>query len=249
MIQLDVFFTLNELDLPLKKDSAVVIAIDILRAGTTVCKALGSGAKEIIPVCSSEEALNLYNKFDKSDILLCGERNGKKIDGYHLGNSPFEYEPNIVSGKTLILNTTNGSSLFKKLISYPHFYVGAFVNFSFLFEEVVNIFEQKQISLIILACAGQNNRFTFEDVLYCGCFIENLQKKLLGEKFKLNDGARASKELFSIFKNDLLNFVKTTDHSAELIRLNFEKDIDFSFTFDLIPVIPVSNGSNLIIKK
>ena len=55
--------------------------------------------------------------------LLGGERNTKKIEGFALGNSPLEYTPEIVSGKTIILYTTNGSKAVVKAKFSENLYV------------------------------------------------------------------------------------------------------------------------------
>ena len=46
--------------------------IDILRATTSMCAALSHGAKAIIPVASTEEALRLAQTIGSADVLLAG---------------------------------------------------------------------------------------------------------------------------------------------------------------------------------
>jgi 2-phosphosulfolactate phosphatase len=43
--------------------------------------------------------------------VLGGERGGLKISGFHLGNSPSEYTPERVGGKSVVFTTTNGTRL------------------------------------------------------------------------------------------------------------------------------------------
>ncbi len=246
MININTFFTPNEIPISFKKENPIVVGIDILRAGTTICKALHSGAKEIIPVESSEEASKIFSKLDKETSLLCGEKNSKKIDGYHLGNSPMEYLEEVVSSKTLILKTTNGTPLFRKFASLPYFLVGGFVNLSLLKNKIVELLSANKITTIFLACAGQDNRFAFEDALFCGNLIEMLITHLSKEELKLNDASLASLEMFLLHKSDLLNFVKTTEHSIDLIQNNFEMDIDFAFQKDTIPIIPTFDGLSIV---
>jgi 2-phosphosulfolactate phosphatase len=86
-----------------------VFLIDILRATTTMCAALSHGAKAIIPVASTEEALRLAQTLGSTDVLLAGEQNCQKIPGFQLGNSPLEMTESSVRGKTLIARTSNGT--------------------------------------------------------------------------------------------------------------------------------------------
>ena len=85
------------------------VVIDVLRATTTIVTALNNGAKEIIPVNSIEFAMKVSGNTFSGHTLLGGERNTKKIEGFALGNSPLEYSPEIVNGKSIVLFTTNGS--------------------------------------------------------------------------------------------------------------------------------------------
>ena len=69
----------------------ISIMVDALRASSTITMALNNFEK-VIPCFSPEEALNLKNK---TGGILAGERNGKKIEGFDIGNSPTginEYE-------------------------------------------------------------------------------------------------------------------------------------------------------------
>jgi 2-phosphosulfolactate phosphatase len=245
MVKVDVYFTPSELVLPEGRDSAVIIGVDVLRASTSICSALSAGAKEVIPVGSLEDALKIYSNLDKSNVLLCGEKNSVKIDGFHLGNSPLDYIPELVSGKTLILYTTNGSALFSKLLDYQYFFVGSFVNLSALLNKATELISNSNCERLILACAGQDNKFALEDTVFCGCFIERLEKVVGGmDNLKLNDGALASYDLFVLHKDNFSDYVKSAEHSKVLIDLGFEKDVDFALKIDALSVIPAANGSS-----
>lgn len=247
MFHIDVFFTPTEFDMPDRKDDIVVVGVDVLRAGTTICFALNSGAKQVIPVSNTEEALNIYNKFDKGLALLAGERNCKKIDGFHLGNSPLDFVPELVSGKVIILSTTNGSNLFNKCLAFPNFFIGCFVNFSSVVEKVLERIQHSQIRRIILACSGQNNKFAFEDALFCGMFIDSFTKKFeVQNLMEMNDGARASLDLYNLHKDALFDFIKTTAHCQNLIQLGFEEDVELALTIDNVSLVPTSNGLSLV---
>ena len=74
-----------------------------------MCAALHHGAKAVIPVASTEEALRLAQTIGSDDVLLAGEKNCVRIPGFHLGNSPLEMTEAAVRGKTLIVTTTNGT--------------------------------------------------------------------------------------------------------------------------------------------
>src|SRR5690554_5212331 len=92
-----------------------VIVIDVLRAASTILTALNNGARAVIPVIDMAEAGRIAEHMDEDTMVTGGERGGVKIDGYHLGNSPLEYTPEVVQGKTVVLNTSNGTSAVAKV--------------------------------------------------------------------------------------------------------------------------------------
>ena len=86
-----------------------MFVIDILRATTSMCAALHNGARALIPVASTEEALRLAQTIGSADVLLAGEKECVRIPGFHLGNSPLEMTDAAVRGKTLVVTTSNGT--------------------------------------------------------------------------------------------------------------------------------------------
>ena len=103
---IDVFFSAQSFQENELRDKSVVV-IDVLRATSTIVTAMMNGAKGVIPVEDMGEASRISQSVDSDNYMLCGEKDGAKIDGYDLGNSPLEYTRDTVSGKTLIFNTTN----------------------------------------------------------------------------------------------------------------------------------------------
>ena len=88
----------------------VVLLIDVLRASTTVAVALANGARAVIPFESSDEVIDRAKQFERTDVLLAGERKMHAIPGFDLGNSPREYTAETVEGKTVLLTTTTARS-------------------------------------------------------------------------------------------------------------------------------------------
>src|SRR6188768_1522893 len=78
---------------------STVIVIDLLRATTTICQALASGATEVVPFREIDEALAAAAKVGRDQVVLGGERGGLRIAGFDLGNSPKEYTPEAVGGR------------------------------------------------------------------------------------------------------------------------------------------------------
>src|SRR5438132_9688378 len=112
----------------LRDGTAVVI--DVLRASTTICHALAAGAREVIPCLEVEEARRVAADNSGSRPMLGGEREGVRIEGFDLGNSPGEYRPDTVGGRTVVFTTTNGTRAMLGCRSARRVLIGSFVNFS-----------------------------------------------------------------------------------------------------------------------
>src|SRR5919107_6380577 len=89
-------------------NNAIVVIIDVLRATSTIATALYNGAKQIIPVDSVERCIQYGREID---CITAGERDGQIAPGLQYGNSSFEYPPEFIKGKILVLTTTNGTKL------------------------------------------------------------------------------------------------------------------------------------------
>ena len=89
----------------LTRGDFVVVLVDILRATTTICTALGNGVEAIIPVASGEEARRLKSE----GYLVASEKDGIQPDFADLGNSAFSFTRERIGGKTVVYCTTNGT--------------------------------------------------------------------------------------------------------------------------------------------
>src|SRR5262249_44419000 len=92
---------------PLEARRQTAVVIHLLPPPTTLTVAFTHGARRVIPVASPAEALARQAR--EPDALLCGERGGRRIPDFHLGNSPAEYTFEAVAGRTLVFASTNGS--------------------------------------------------------------------------------------------------------------------------------------------
>ena len=213
------------------KDETVVV-VDVLRATSTIVTALANGAREVVPVKKVEDALAKRSK----NTLVCGERNAKKLEGFDLGNSPLEYKSEVVSGKTIVLTTTNGTQVIEKIES-DNVIAASFLNVS----AVVEYLKEKES--ITIACAGTNGKFSLEDFLLAGMIVKRL------ERDDLVDGALVAKRYFESVKSVREEIKKHSSHARRLIFFGFEKDIDFCLREDLFSVVPVLIDGAFILRE
>jgi 2-phosphosulfolactate phosphatase len=143
------------------------VVIDLLRASSTICQALASGASEVVPFREISEAMAAATAdgVRRDDVVLGGERAGGKIPGFDLGNSPSEYTPDAVGGKRVLLTTTNGTQALWHGRSARRVVVGAFVNLSAV---VASVKDETRVDFL---CAGTDGRETREDILAAGAMV------------------------------------------------------------------------------
>lgn len=241
MIKISIFLSHSLIaeDLLLKDKNAVVI--DILRAGSTMTVALSNGAREVIPAENVTKAAKINR--GSSNSMLCGERNGKIIVGFNLGNSPLEYSQEKVKGKTLIFSTTNGTLSIVKSRLAKNCVIGSFLNISKVVEYILSINQD-----FCFICAGKLNNFCIEDFVFAGALIkEILKSKPDTIDIELNDPEYAALKLAEllVYKNDKLSpdlifeMFKVSEHGKFLISLGFEKDLEICSGINSHPLLPI----------
>src|SRR5919109_1303929 len=162
-MRVDVHFTPAGLS-PAEVQGRTVFVVDILRATTSMCAALSRGAKAIIPVASTEEALRLAQTIGSADVMLAGEKDCMRIPGFHLGNSPLEMTEGAVRGKTIVVTTTNGTKALLACQGAAAVYGACAANLSVSAEKARETLERDGRLLIV--CAGRDGAFSLDDA-YC----------------------------------------------------------------------------------
>ena len=213
----------------------IVVIIDIFRATSSICYGIENGATAIIPVSQVEECA-AYREMGL-DYLLAAERDGKVVEGFDFGNSPFSYTAEKVDGKTVVLTTTNGTHALHLSRSAKKIVIGSFLNLTPLCNWL-----KTQHENILLVCAGWKNNFNLEDTLFAGAVVDQLKEF----NFKLDDAAIAANDLFQLGKHDINQYLKKTSHSERLAKLGIEKDIEFCLQVDITTAIPVLDGDKLV---
>lgn len=212
-----------------------VFVIDILRATTTMCAALSHGARAIIPVGSTEEALRLAQTIGSDDVLLAGEKDCERIPGFQLGNSPLEMGDSTVRGKTLIVTTSNGTKALLACQGAAAVYPTAAVNLTASVEKAQEVLRTE--GNILLVCAGRQGAFGLDDAYCAGRLIV----AILGDRKRrrgLNDAALACLDLVRRYGDNWERPLSYSRAGRELIRRGFRDDLRDASRMDAYPVLP-----------
>lgn len=212
-----------------------VFVVDILRATTAMCAALYHGARALIPVASTEEALRLAQTIGSADVLLAGEKNSVRIPGFALGNSPLEMTGQAVKGKTLIVTTTNGTKALLAAQGAAAVYAAAAANLTMAGQRARLALEEQRDILIL--CAGRESAFGLDDA-YCAGRLA--VAALGGRKPRrgLNDAALASLDLVRRYGENWQRPLSYSRAGRELVRLGFRDDVLDAARVDAYPVLP-----------
>jgi len=207
-------------------EDKVVVVVDILRATSCMVTGLAYGIDGIIPVAKLEECRRLQSL----GHIAAAERDGMKVEGFDLDNSPFSYMDKNLKGKSIAVTTTNGTQAIDKSKSAAEIVIGAFLNISAL----ACYLKEKNFDILVV-CAGWKGNFNLEDTLFAGALAHKLQEDfLIGQ-----DAALAALHMYETNKNDLLAFVSKSQHVNRLAGLGISKDIAFCLSFDKFDVVPV----------
>jgi len=251
-MKIDVFFSPTGLD-DLSMRGRNVVIIDVLRASTTICTALRNGAREVIPTPDIESATKISANLSSDSRLLGGERQGKKIDGFDLGNSPLEYTLEKVGGKTIVFTTTNGAGAIYKCRYASMALVGTFVNVSAIVRTMVDIGGTWTI-----LCSGREGAFSVEDATCAGMMISEVQSEVLrripredkpSAKVETGDAGLTAAVLYKKFRRSILEMIKKSEHGKYLISIGFSEDLKFCAQIDGVPVIPIVDGTGIKLKS
>ena len=219
-----------------------VVVIDVLRACSTIVTALDRGARAVMPVLDMAQAVKLASNLDPDVYRLGGERDGDKIEGYHLGNSPQEYTREAVEGRDVILNTTNGTRALERAKEADHLVAACFLNA----ERVVE-FVRDHADEVTIVCAGRKNRLSLEDTLCAGLLLDRLWNG--DEPHPVTDSAHTAYTLFHTDSKDLENALRGANHAEQLAQQNYEDDLDYCFQIDAVPVLPYYTENRLLLYK
>jgi len=228
---------------PEKLAGSITVVVDVLRATTTMIHALVAGAARVIAVGEIEEALELARTLPEGSYLLAGERGGRPIKGFDLGNSPAEFTRAKCGNRDVIMTTTNGTRAILHAKESRRILVGAFVNFSAVCQELLS--DGGDVHLL---CAGTDQEVTLEDTVFAGAVVQKLAER--GD-FHLNDGARMAWDVYEGHGSVLKTSLELSLGGRNLIDIGMGSDIDLAArvdrfgiigeVFDFPPTIRMSN--------
>lgn len=214
-----------------EKAKGICVVFDVLRASSVECHLHLVGAKKVFPQESVEETLKM--KSDNKDVILLGERDGYKIEGFDFGNSPSEILNNAdkIKGKICYHNTSAGTQAFNKCLNNKNVkevLVSSPNNLTATIKYLKKNYLGKEN--ICLVAAGSLD-YCLEDFLVC----EYVKSLLIGEKPKLS-------------MEEIIEKIKNTTGAKFFKNIPCYMPIDFEICFKmdvLNKVLKLINGETV----
>lgn len=221
---------------------ATCVVFDVLRATSVMLTGLANGAKGFVPAEEIPAAVGLQSRYPEA--LLAGEREGLRITAaqsggveFHLGNSPREYSPARMQGRTIISTTTNGTRALRACASAERVAVASFLNLA----ATARWLERRSPGQVVLVCAGTAEFAALEDILCAGALSSLLRT------MTLDDSARIALRAYQDAQNDLVAVVAGSRNGRRLladpalrddVELCLRRDVcDFAATLDADGVV------------
>lgn len=151
-----------------KKAKGITVIIDVFRAFSVEAYFLAEGAEKIIPVGDCEVAYRL--KDENPDMILAGERKGKILPGFDVGNSPSELVKLEVSGKTVIHTTSAGTQGIANAVNADEILGAGLVNAM----ATANYIKRSGAEDVSLVCMGLEAVSETEEDTLCARYIKSL---------------------------------------------------------------------------
>lgn len=213
----------------------IAVVTDIVRATTIVCAALESGIEHVLALPTKEETRQMKEK----GYLIMGEKDGEKIDGFDLSNTPSYFRGKKLTGKKLAMSTTNGTKTIHMASVANCVAIGAFVNVDALLKWLV-----KQTKNVVIICSGWKNKTNIEDSLFAGYLANKLENEYGFEVG--NDAVTLSKMLYSNSRDDMFGAVMNSSQKERIESLNLESEVHFCLEKNYTNVVPVLRDGVLV---
>ncbi|QLE56544.1 2-phosphosulfolactate phosphatase family protein [Nostoc sp. TCL26-01] len=223
------------------------IAVDVLRATSTIATVLSAGGEAVQVFSDLEQLIAVSETWPAQKRLRAGERGGAKVAGFELGNSPLDCTPELVEGRRLFISTTNGTRALKRIEDSPTVLTAAFINRA----AVVNYLVEKQPETVWIVGSGWEGSFSLEDTACAGAIAHGVveQSHLPPEDVAGNDEVISAIALYSQWQKDLLGLFHHASHGKRLVRLDCHEDLKYCSQTDVLAVLPTQQEPGIFKSK
>lgn len=220
------------------------IAVDVLRATTTIAAALASGAEAVQAFSDLEQLIQVSEAWPAEQRIRIGERGGKTVDGFDMGNSPLDCTPERVKGCRIFMSTTNGTRALQRVQAASVVFAAALTNR----RAIVQFLQAHQPDVVWVVGSGWEGSFSLEDTVCAGAIADSLwtsgQDELAG-----NDETLAAIALYRQYQNNLLGLLHQASHGKRLLKLGNHVDLKYCAQTDILDILPTQKEAGILVSQ
>ncbi len=225
-------------------DAAVVI--DVLRATTTIAWSLQNGAEAIQAFADLGELEAAAAAWPADRCLRAGERGGKRVEGYDLGNSPLAVTPELVTGKRIFISTTNGTRSLQAVRPVPLLLTACLPNRTAVARRLVEAGAER----VWIVGSGWEGDYSLEDSLAAGAVASAATELAVaphvGVRFG-NDEMLAALALWQQWHHDTETCLRAASHGQRLIGSgNHDADFACCAAVDSLTIVPLQTSPGVL---
>ncbi|HEY9888646.1 MAG TPA: 2-phosphosulfolactate phosphatase family protein [Candidatus Obscuribacterales bacterium] len=221
------------------------IAIDVLRATTTMAAALNAGAAAIHVFSDLEQLRAASEAVPAEQRLLAGERGGARVDGFDLGNSPLDHTAERSHGRHLFMSTTNGTRCLHRIQKAPVVITAALTTR----QAVVDFLLQQQPATVWLVGSGWEGTYSLEDTVCAGAIAHQITTQTPWQLKDIagNDATIAAVSLFAQWQDALPELMHCASHGQRLLRLHQHEDLQYCAQLDVLNLVPIQSTPGVLV--
>jgi 2-phosphosulfolactate phosphatase len=223
------------------------IAVDVLRATTTMAAALANGAEAVQVFSNLDQLMQVSEQWPAEKRIRAGERGGARVTGCDLGNSPLDCTPERVAGKRLFISTTNGTRCLERIQNAPIVLTAALINRSAVVQYLLN----QQPETVWISGSGWEGSFSLEDTVCAGAIAHSLLAKsgIPLDELAGNDEVVGAIALYQQWQDKLLGLMHQASHGQRLLRLEIIGDLKYCAQTDILDVLPIQQKPGILVKN
>lgn len=223
------------------------IAVDVLRATSTIATALAAGAEAVQVFSDLDELIRVSAGWDASQRIRAGERGGSQVEGFDFGNSPLACTPEFVKDRRLFISTTNGTRALACIRSAKVVLAAALINR----QAVVDYLLKHRPETVWIVGSGWEGSYSLEDTVCAGAIAHSLYTSLGCPLTDLvgNDEAIAALSLYGQWHDRLHELLQSTTHGQRLLRLGLADDLKYCAQTDTLDVLPIQREPGVLVKN
>lgn len=230
--------------IPTDKMPDCAIAVDVLRATSTMATVLAAGGEAVQVFSDLDQLMQVSDQWPAEKRLRAGERGGAKVAGFDMGNSPLDCTPERVQGRRLFISTTNGTRALQCIQDAKTVLAAAFINR----KAVVDYILTQQPETVWIVGSGWEGSFSLEDTACAGAIAHSLWQQINSplEELAGNDEVIGAIALYSQWQDQLLELFYQASHGKRLLRLDCQEDLKYCAQTDIVDVLPMQQEPGVL---